>query len=107
MPALALAQGEVPVSRIRLDEFPKDAFIRRSEKAIILTREIFDQLSDYSRSQPTAPSVGRVYKKNLGWPTDMPDNWYYYECIRDPDDPKYVLHVPRKIIIAELEPVQP
>lgn len=66
-----------------------------------VTQEVFDRLADYSRSQPTGPSSGRVYKKNLGWHPDDEDAWYIYMCIRDPNDEKFVLHVPRKLRIGE------
>lgn len=32
-----------------------------------VTEEVFRRLSDYTNSCPTAPSSGRVYKKDLAW----------------------------------------
>lgn len=65
----------------------------------IVTQNVFDRLGDYTRSVPTGPTPGRVYKKNLGWPPNMEDNWFIYFCVRDPNDDKMVLHVPRRLTI--------
>jgi hypothetical protein len=64
------------------------------DRVCVVSQELFDALDDYTRSMPTSPSSGRVYKKNLGWRVfsrewqpelanfnfveDKPDNWWIY-----------------------------
>lgn len=69
-------------------------------RVVLMTQGVFDQLMDYSRSLPTGPSPGRVYKKNYGWPDDMPDNWFFFYCDTDPDDSAYVVHHPYQIVVV-------
>lgn len=59
--------------------------------AVLMTHRLFERIGDYTRSQPTGPSVGRVYRKNLDWRPDTPDNWWLFICERDLD-PRYILH---------------
>lgn len=66
----------------------------------LVFRSTFERIGDYTRSQPTGPSAGRIYRKNLGWGTDTPDNWWIYFCEPDPK-PGYVAHVPCQAIIME------
>lgn len=87
-----------------IEQIKNEDFIFDEDQSVcLITREVFEGLSDYTRSQPTNPAPGRIYKKNLGWPSDMPDNWFAYWCLQDPKDPTYVLHHGRKILIVERE----
>lgn len=49
-----------------------------SERVCVVSQELFDALDDYTRSCPTSPRSGRVYKKNLDWRPETPDNWWIY-----------------------------
>jgi hypothetical protein len=71
------------------------------ERMVQMSRATFERINDYTRSQPTSPSAGRIYRKNFGWPKDMEDNWSVYFCVRDPDDPKGVYHVPYTPILTD------
>lgn len=71
-------------------------------RACVIRRELFEQISDYTRSQPTGPSPGRIYRKALNWPAlsrQYPDrfgedpNWFIYVCVRAFDG-SGVDHVP-------------
>lgn len=66
----------------------------------VLEAATFDSIGDYTQSQPTGPSAGRIYRKNLDWRPDHPDRWYLYICRADPEDPKFTLHHPFKALIV-------
>lgn len=83
------------------------------EKRIVLISEReFLRLDDYTRSCPTGPSPGRVYRKALNWPALHPEhhpnraaadpdpNWWVYRCERADDDPKAVDHHPFKPVFV-------
>lgn len=53
---------------------PADLILDDPE-CVVITRAAFDQLQDYTRSQPTGPSTGRIWKKNFHW-SGPPDNWF-------------------------------
>lgn len=55
-------------------DFPSGSFTL-DEDDLIVTRAMFQRMADYSRSYPTAPSTGRIWKSNRGWPADVPDQW--------------------------------
>jgi hypothetical protein len=46
-----------------------------SERVCVVSQQLFDVLDDYTRSCPTSPRSGRVYKKNLGWRPFSPSGW--------------------------------
>lgn len=69
------------------------------DKVCLITAAAFANLADYTRSQPTSPRPGFVYKKNLHW-TGPPDNWFVYVCALDPEDPNYVLHHGRPALVV-------
>jgi hypothetical protein len=69
------------------------------DKVCLITTAAFEKLADYTRSQPTSPSPGRVYKKNLHW-SGPPDNWFVYVCALDPEDSNYVLHHGRVAVLV-------
>ena len=77
--------------------------------------ELFEHISDYTRSQPTGPSVGRIYRKAFNWPALNPEsypeyvaqqgtdpNWYFFLCVKTPDPrPDFdgsVDHVPFRVV---------
>lgn len=77
------------------------------DQRCLIMRDTFDMLDDYTRSFPTAPSVGRVWKRNFGWSPDMEDNWFIYVS-REPEGDEethsergsaYVYHDSRKAVI--------
>lgn len=72
------------------------------DRIVIMSKQEFEQIGDYSRSCPTGPSPGRVYRKALNWPAlicndeDEDPNWWVYRCERAEDDPHAVDHHPFK-----------
>lgn len=66
-----------------------------------ITSHTFWRIGDYTRSQPTAPSPGRVYRKDLMWSDPENPNWFIYICMRDPNDPACTLHVPHKVVLTD------
>ncbi len=114
------------MSIIRVSELPKSVWrddivldkitTKRDSQGILsavggtalIKEELFFRISDYTRSQPTAPSVGRIYRKALNWPALQGNfrhgedpNWYFYLCVPTPDPrpmfAKSVDHVPFKV----------
>lgn len=77
--------------------------ISHADRTITLTQEIFEGIGDYTRSQPTGPSAGRVYRKNLMWDKvnhpDEPDNWFIFWCRKPMSAPTMIDHHPYKPII--------
>ncbi len=69
------------------------------KRYILLDEATFEGIGDYTRSSPTGPSPGRIYKKNFGWAPNTPDNWWVYITERDPEDDEYVLHHPYKPVM--------
>lgn len=83
----------------------------------LISQDLFFRISDYTQSQPTGPSPGRIYRKALFWPALRPrgypehvgkdPNWFFYLCVRTPDSrPKYaksVDHVPFHVTFIEEE----
>lgn len=68
---------------------------------ILITEDALRSIGDYTRSQPTGPSPGRVYRKNLGWAPEHPDSWWVYVCEADPADPTYTLHHPHRAEVVQ------
>lgn len=66
-----------------LKEVPLDAIASDGDN-VVIRRDVFEQLADYTRSHPTAPSSGRIFRKNLHW-SGPPDNWFVYICWGDGD----------------------
>lgn len=91
-----------------------DGMLTAKGGACLFDRELFERVSDYTRSQPTGPSVGRVYRKALNWPALAPEaypewagqdpTWYFFLCVRTPDPrPEFagsVDHVPFVVIFT-------
>lgn len=75
----------------------------------LIDRDLFEKISDYTRSQPTGPSAGRIYRKALWWTALVPGhqhfgqdpNWHFFLCVPTPDSrpefAKSVDHVPFKV----------
>lgn len=84
--------------RIRLSEPPlHKPFAKGHRREVQLSQQTFESLADYTRSSPTAASPGRIYRKNLGWPKEMPDNWFIYLVVSYEDD---VIQVPYSVVIV-------
>lgn len=66
-----------------LNQVPLNA-IAVDTNSVIIQREVFDRLDDYTRSHPTGPRPGRIFKKNLHW-SGSPPNWFVYICWGDGD----------------------
>ncbi len=92
-------------------DLPKDAcifddlIIPVENRQALIPRVIFEEIGDYTQSLPTSPSPGRIYRKALNWPalynkSGEDPNWWVYVTKRDPDDPKYVLHHPFKVVLS-------
>lgn len=68
----------------------------------VRTRRMFKALASYDSSTPTAPSDGRIYKRNFNWRNahkGEPGNWWVYLVKDDPKDGgKSQLHHPYKLI---------
>jgi hypothetical protein len=99
--------------------------VERDRKGILSARggecpidkDLFFQVSDYTQSQPTGPSPGRIYRKALNWPALYPDqypkryainpdpNWFLFLCVKTPDSrPEFdgsVDHVPFHVTFIE------
>ena len=69
-------------------------------RCAVMSADTFESLGDYTRSCPTGPSPGRIYRKNLGWHPSTEDNWWVFVCERATDHPGYVDHHPYKALIA-------
>ena len=85
--------------------FPDDAIIS-DDIHCLMDQSTFEKIPDYTQSRPTGASPGRIYRKNLGWPDDMPDNWFVYICESREGDPGGVYHVgkPSLVIATEVKP---
>lgn len=107
---------ELPVSDYILDDVERPS----GQRFLICTPDVFFSIADYTRSQPTGPSPGVVYRKNLLWPYESlwcplvfdsgawlngriaaAANWFVYVTVRDPDDDHGVLHHPYKPIFVD------
>lgn len=85
-----------------LKDCPEGTILFNSTGVLVL-RSTFDRLNDYTRSMPTGPSPGRVWKRSLFWTALMPShenfgqdpNWFVYVAQLCPgiDDPKDLRHV--------------
>lgn len=87
-------------TKIRLSQPPSYKPTVPTARMCTLDRATFNRLGDYTRSMPTGPSAGRIYRRNMGWPADMPDNWFVYIVINSPDGDGQ-LHVPYSADIKE------
>lgn len=85
--------------KIHLSQPPDYKPLVATHRTCLLSQSTFDRLGDYTRSQPTGPSAGRIYRKNLGWPLDMDDNWFVYIVINASDGDGQ-LHVPFSAVIV-------
>lgn len=68
--------------------------------ACVVDRHVFEHIGNYTRSQPTSPSPGRIYRKDLNWPDPDAPNWFIYVTELDPEDPKFVLHHWHEVLFA-------
>lgn len=78
-------------------DLPPDSFVY-DDQVCLITLEAFDAIADYTRSQPTGASPGRIYKKNLHW-SGPPANWFIYVCVPD-GRPGWTQHDGRPAIIV-------
>ncbi len=65
---------------------------------LLLTRDEFDSLLDYSCSLPTGTKIGKTWKR--GEPYGRATRWYRGEYVEDPD-PKLVGIVWREISLTD------
>jgi hypothetical protein len=72
------------VSTNYLRELDEESYALLPDCRILIERAAFESISDYTRSQPTSPSAGRVYRKNLSWHPDCSDIWFVYIVRSDP-----------------------
>lgn len=86
-------------------ELPQDQTLLLDGKMMV-TDYVFGQLAEYSTTTPTAPSLGRIYRRNLAWP-DKPtkDDWRVFVCEEDPE-PGWVAHRPFQLVIATLPEIR-
>lgn len=56
----------------------------------LVTRAVFDRLQEYSSSMPTAPSVGRYWKRQRRW-WDRKSGWLLAVVEPGPPDADYDL----------------
>lgn len=85
--------------KIHLTEPPGYKPFDRRHREIMLDQKTFDSIGDYTRSMPTGASAGRIWKRNLGWPDDVEDNWFVHLVVDAPDGDGQ-LHVPYKPVIV-------
>lgn len=88
---------ELPEGTYLLDEEPEGS-VSGQYRAIVIEPDVFERVQDYTRSSPTGPSPGRVYRKNHGWPPNMDDNWFVFFVIDGPD--KGQIHVPYSVLLT-------
>lgn len=86
-----------------LKELDEEEYAILPDKRILITRKAFESIADYTRSQPTTPSPGRIYRKNYGWRTNRSDSWYIHICEADPEFEQYVLHHPYRVELVDDE----
>lgn len=79
-------------------EMPVEEY-RYDRHVLIVTPELFRRIGDYTRSQPTSPSPGRIYKKNLGWHKQFPNNWWVYLCEPSTEN-GFVDHRPLRLVVS-------
>lgn len=89
---------ELP-AKIHLSEPPTHNPLVPHLREMLLDQRTFDAIDDYTRSMPTGASAGRIWKRNLGWPPDMADNWFVHIVINAPDGDGQ-LHVPYTPVIV-------
>lgn len=85
-------------SKIHLSEPPTHKPLSPHRREVMLDQATFDAIGDYTRSMPTGASAGRIWKRNLGWPEDVDDNWFVHIVIDAPDGDGQ-LHVPYAPVI--------
>ena len=99
--------SELP-KKVRLSEPPMHRIGKEDDptrvRTIEIDRESFERIGDYTRSDPTGPSPGRIYRKNLDWRTYTSDLWFIYYVVRDPEDDSYVYRVPYRVILVDDAP---
>jgi len=80
---------------------PRGRYKLHNESGTIeLSLAILERIGEYSTSLPTAPSVGRIYRRNLNWPSyDFP-RWVVYLCVPD-GAPNWVKHKPYNVRLFE------
>lgn len=85
--------------KIRLSEPPTHKPLDAHYREIKLDQQTFDSIGDYTQSMPTAASAGRIWKRNLGWPKGVEDNWFVHLVIDAPDGDGQ-LHIPYSVVIV-------
>ncbi len=85
--------------KIHLSEPPTHKPLEPHRREMRLDQRTFDSIGDYTRSMPTGASEGRIWKRNLGWPAHMDDNWFVHLVINAPDGDGQ-LHVPYTPVIV-------
>jgi len=58
-------------------------------KYIDLTEAELEALPEYSTTVPTGTTIGKRWKRNLNWRSDLPPRWVVGEYVADPE-PGYV-----------------
>lgn len=103
---------EIVLDKITLERDKEGINTARGGECLI-SRDLFFQISDYTQSQPTGPSPGRMYRKALFWPALRPreypeyigrdPNWFLFLCVRTPDSryAESVDHVPFHVTFLE------
>lgn len=74
--------------------------IVRDETHALMDKATFDRLDEYSSSMPTAPSVGRVWKRRVPWQTSRPLVCWQLGEVVDRDE-TFVYFAWRTILVAE------
>jgi hypothetical protein len=74
---------ELP-ERVIINIPPTHNITQPQGRMVQMSRATFERIGDYTRSSPTSPSAGRIYRKNLGWPDHMEDNWFVYIVVDEP-----------------------
>lgn len=84
--------------KLHLSEPPLHDPLARRSREVLLDQRTFDAIGDYTRSTPTSPSAGRVYRRNLHW-SGPPSNWFVYLVVDDPGGDGQ-LHVPYSAVVV-------
>lgn len=70
----------------------------------VVTEVVFGRIANYTRSTPTGPRPGRVYRKLSNWhqveTVGADPLWYVYVCDREPGSEDAVLHHPHEAVVV-------
>lgn len=95
------------MSRHYLRDFAADAFLFDDDH-VMCDAATFLALDDYTRSMPTGPSEGRVWRCARNWSNAARPNWFVYVVWRnDKEYPAQNYYTGRPVLLADIDSVGP